>query len=167
MPQQAGVGVSHRLRRPQSKGGPLGLVGALDYAKWILDLGVFQGVFNMTEDIVVSGLVGAETAGEDEPKAKGRGPRGRFAPGNAGGPGRPPRPVELHYLRAISDACPLETWRDIVQKAVDLAKTGDPQARAWLSKYLCGASNLEASVPQPTTAELLTRTLGGYDPLDL
>ncbi len=101
----------------------------------------------MTKDIVVSGLVGAETAGEDEPKAKGRGPRGRFAPGNAGGPGRPPMVVEKHYLRAISDACPLETWAEIVAKAVDLAKTGDPQARAWLSKYLCGHADLWQSVP--------------------
>lgn len=104
---------------------------------------------------------------DGEKSAKGRGPRGRFAPGNAGGPGRPPRPVELHYLRAISDACPLETWQEIVNKAVDDAKAGDPQARAWLSKYLCGDSTLGASVPQPTTHELLARSLGGYDPLAL
>ncbi len=107
-----------------------------------------------------NGLGGAETA-------KGRGPRGRFAEGNAGGPGRPPRPVELHYLRAISDACPLETWAEIVAKAVDDAKGGDPQARAWLSKYLCGTCNLVASLPEPTTAELIARNFGGYDPLAL
>jgi len=117
-----------------------------------------QREINMTTQ---HGLDGEKTA------AKGRGPRGRFAPGNGGGPGRPPRPVELHYLRAISDACPLETWQEIVKRAVDLAKTGDPQARAWLSKYLCGGAGLGDSVPSPTTAELLERSIGGYDPLAL
>jgi len=107
------------------------------------------------------GLDGEKTA------KGGRDRGGRFAQGNAGGPGRPPRPVELHYLRAISDACPLETWQEIVTKAVDLAKEGDPKARAWLGKYLCGDSTLGASVPSPTTTELLTRSLGGYDPLAL
>ncbi len=107
------------------------------------------------------GLVGAKTA------AKGRGPGGRFAQGNEGGPGRPKRVVELHYLRAISDACPLDVWRDIVTKAVDLAKTGDPQARAWLSKYLCGDSSLKASLPVPSMADVLAQGFDGYDPLDM
>lgn len=92
---------------------------------------------------MADGLDGEKT---DKPKA-GRGPGGRFAPGNAGGPGRPALPVERDYLRAISNACPLETWQEIVKKAVDLAKTGDPQARAWLGKYLCGNSHLGATVP--------------------
>lgn len=102
---------------------------------------------------------------DGEKSAKGRGPRGRFAPGNAGGPGRPPRPVELHYLRAISDACPLDVWRDIVQKAVDLAKTGDAAARAWLSKYLCGDSSLKASLPVPSLSEAIGQGFEGYDPM--
>lgn len=105
------------------------------------------------------GLDGEKTA------KGGRDRRGQFAQGNTGGPGRPPRPVELHYLRAISDACPLETWRDIVTKAVDLAKGGDAQARAWLSKYLCGDSTLKASLPVPSMADLIGQGFEGYDPL--
>ncbi len=67
--------------------------------------------------------------------------------------------TEKHYLRAPSDACPLETWQEIVAKAVDLAKAGDPQARAWLGKYLCGDADLRATVPR---AELIA---GDLDPL--
>lgn len=105
------------------------------------------------------GLDGVKTA------KGGRDRGGRFAQGNTGGPGRPPRPAELHYLRAISDACPLETWQEIVTKAVDLAKEGDVQARAWLSKYLCGDSSLRDSLPVPSTHELIAQGFGGYDPL--
>lgn len=120
----------------------------------------------MAKSTVVDGLVGPETAGEDEPKAKGGRDRGgRFAPGNEGGPGRPKRVVELHYVRAVSDRCDLETWGAIVDKAVDLAKNGDAVARAWLSKILCGDSNLKASLPVPSMAEALAQGFDGYDPL--
>jgi hypothetical protein len=40
---------------------------------------------------------------------------GRFAKGNPGGPGRPRRAVEADYLAALSQAVPLEKWRDIVE----------------------------------------------------
>jgi hypothetical protein len=85
-----------------------------------------------------------------------RTPRGTFAPGTAGGPGRPPRPVEKDYLRTLSDACPPERWQRIVERAVELAEQGDAQARSWLSKYLCGDMSLWGSL---TTVERQERML--------
>ena len=43
---------------------------------------------------------------------------GRFATGNPGGPGRPRRAIEADYLKAFSDAVPLDAWRTIVSRAV-------------------------------------------------
>lgn len=63
---------------------------------------------------------------------------GRFAVGNKLGTGRPRRAVESQYLAAISDACPLSTWKEIVKAAVSGALAGDAAARTWLSKYLIG-----------------------------
>ncbi len=42
---------------------------------------------------------------------------GKWTPGNPGGPGRPRRAIERDYLVAISEACPPETWRQIVARA--------------------------------------------------
>lgn len=67
---------------------------------------------------------------------------GRWAEGNAGGPGRPRRPVEREYLAALSDAVSLETWREIVDKATVDAKNGDGKAREWLTRYLVGETPL-------------------------
>jgi hypothetical protein len=63
---------------------------------------------------------------------------GRFAKGNPGGPSRPRRAVEADYLAALSQAVPLEKWRDIVETAVDQAASGDAKAREWLGSYLAG-----------------------------
>lgn len=71
-----------------------------------------------------------------------RGTDGKFLPGNPGGPGRPPRLVERDYLLALSDACPLDRWQHIVEKAIRQAEGGDAQARAWLAKYLCAGATL-------------------------
>jgi hypothetical protein len=64
--------------------------------------------------------------------------RGRFLPGSPGGPGRPRRAVETDYLAALSEAVPLERWREIVETAVDQAVAGDAKARDWLGSYLAG-----------------------------
>lgn len=66
--------------------------------------------------------------------------QGRFAPGNAGGPGRPRRAVEIDYQLAISEAITLADWRAIVDKARQLALAGDSKAREWLSRFLIGDS---------------------------
>jgi hypothetical protein len=69
----------------------------------------------------------------------GRSSNGRFALGNKGGPGRPPRATERHYLAVLADVVPLETWRAICLRAVADAKKGDAKARDWIAKYLLGA----------------------------
>ena len=86
-----------------------------------------------------------------------RNPQGRFQPGTKGGPGRPPRATEENYLLALVDACPLETWTEIVQKAVTDAREGDDRSRAWLASYLLGSP--KGSAPSPSTA-LVGRLLG-------
>ncbi len=42
------------------------------------------------------------------------------------------------YVRAMTEACPPETWRQIVEQAVQHAGQGDRYAREWLSAYLMG-----------------------------
>jgi len=74
----------------------------------------------------------------------GRGNDGRFQVGNSGGPGRPPRQTELEYLRAISEACGVDTFKEIVTATVEAARRGDDKARAWLSSYLVGNADSKA-----------------------
>jgi len=69
---------------------------------------------------------------------------GRFAEGNAGGPGRPKRQTERDYLRVVMGKCTLEEWAEAVTKAVKDAKAGDAKAREWLSGYLLGKPNTAA-----------------------
>lgn len=69
-------------------------------------------------------------------ESNGRGTGGRFAAGNAGGPGRPRRETEAAYLAATINAVPAADWTAIVEQAVADAKAGDHHARAWLSKIL-------------------------------
>ena len=78
-------------------------------------------------------------------RTNGRDHAGRFSVGHPGGPGRPRRSVEATYLKALTDACPPETWAEIVQKAVDQAREGDAAARAWLGKHLCGHLALDVA----------------------
>jgi hypothetical protein len=63
---------------------------------------------------------------------------GRFLPGHAGGPGRPPRAIETDYLQKLADQVTLEDWAAITQRAIKDAKKGSGAARAWLSKYMLG-----------------------------
>ena len=81
---------------------------------------------------------------------------GRFAPGNAGGPGRPRRAIEREYLAVIGEAVTLDDWRDVVARAVADAKRGDHQARAWLGKYVIGEKQ--------TLSELAAKEQRGFTP---
>src|SRR5262245_57364772 len=65
---------------------------------------------------------------------------GRFVEGNPGGPGRPRRPIEREYLRALNEAVSLEEWAEVVRAAVAQAKKGDSKARDWLTQYLIGSN---------------------------
>lgn len=87
---------------------------------------------------------------------QGRDVRGKFAPGNPGGPGRPRRSVEADYLRCLGEACTLEVWAEIVAAAAKAAKAGDAQARSWLGKYLLGVVSLRDSLTgEEKTAHML------------
>ncbi len=65
---------------------------------------------------------------------------GRFAIGNAGGPGRPRRTIESAYMAALGDAVSLDDWQAIVSRAVADAKAGESKARDWLTRYLIGST---------------------------
>jgi hypothetical protein len=69
----------------------------------------------------------------------GRSRNGRFALGNKGGPGRPRRATEQHYLEVLAEEVPLEKWRAICRRAAAHAEAGDANARDWIAKYLIGA----------------------------
>jgi len=49
-----------------------------------------------------------------------------------------PRAIERDYLAALTEAVPLETWREICKMAAAQAKNGHPKARDWLARYLLG-----------------------------
>jgi hypothetical protein len=86
-----------------------------------------------------------------------RGPGGRFEPGTAGGPGRPPRASEAAYLSVVASACSEEDFAEIVAVAVKHAKEGDDKARRWLGSYLLGlpTSRVEVSSPGSMAAAVL------------
>lgn len=92
---------------------------------------------------------------------------GKFAKGNKGGPGRPKRETEMKYMAALGDECPVSAWREIVKKAVEDAKEGDVQARAWLGRYLLSDINGQAPslgfvASEEEDAELGIPRIGGY-----
>lgn len=91
----------------------------------------------------------------------GRDGRGRFAEGNAGGPGRARRATEREYLAALSEACPPDTWRAIVARAVADAEGGDAKAREWLASYLLGRPEHAAT----TLHKLAVQEESGRDPV--
>ena len=93
----------------------------------------------------------------------GRTKAGTFAPGNSGGPGRPRRDTEREYLTVLSDACPLDAWRKIVEKAVEDAQRGDTSARAWLTTFVVGRPEKVA----PSLHKLAVWDAGGQDPFEM
>lgn len=66
-------------------------------------------------------------------------PNGRFPKGMSGNPsGRSTRVKEERYLDATVQNCDLDTWAEIVKRAVVDALDGDTAARNWLGGYLIG-----------------------------
>ena len=64
---------------------------------------------------------------------------GTWKPGQSGNPkGRPPKSKEEKFFKTTISSVKLSDWREIVQKAVEQAKRGNPAARKWLSDYLLG-----------------------------
>ena len=71
------------------------------------------------------------------------------------------RRTEGDYMAALLDTVTLEDWRDVVAGALQLAKGGDAQARAWLAQYLVG----KASASAPTALTVQVNQWSGKDPL--
>ena len=71
------------------------------------------------------------------------------------------RRTESDYMGVLLDTVSLEDWRDVVDGTLQLAKQGDPQARAWLAQYLVGKP--EARAPTPLT--VVVQQWSGRDPL--
>jgi hypothetical protein len=53
------------------------------------------------------------------------------------------RVIERDYLAALTEAVPLETWREICKKAAEQAKQGYSKPREWLARYLLGEERME------------------------
>ena len=63
--------------------------------------------------------------------------KGRFIKGHSGNPKG--KPIDqFKYLKKMGAAVTARDWRDIIDRAVEQAKRGDPRAREWLSDYLMG-----------------------------
>ena len=65
------------------------------------------------------------------------------------------------YMGALLDSVTLDDWREVVTSAVQAAKGGDPQARAWLGQYLVGRPEAKA----PTAINVVVAQLQGRDPV--
>lgn len=76
---------------------------------------------------------------------KDRDENGKFKKGNPGGPGRPKRHIELEYLTRTFTACDLNAWQDIIKTTVELARKGDPAARAFLANYILESRRLKTN----------------------
>ena len=63
------------------------------------------------------------------------------------------------YMGALLDAVSLDDWREVVTGAVQAAKGGDPQARAWLGAYLVGKPESKA----PAAISVIVNQLSGTD----
>jgi len=63
------------------------------------------------------------------------------------------------YMGALLDAVSLDDWREVVTGAVQAAKGGDAQARAWLGQHLVGKPESKA----PTAVNVIVHQLQGKD----
>lgn len=64
--------------------------------------------------------------------------KGRFAPGNSGGPGRPKLSYEQECSKTLQDAVSQDDWLEIILRTLQDAKKGDHRSRQWLANYLLG-----------------------------
>ena len=71
------------------------------------------------------------------------------------------RRTEGDYMGVLLDAVTLDDWRDVVAATLDLAKSGDPAARAWLAQDLVGKPDAKA----PSALTMVVQQLNGADPL--
>ena len=71
------------------------------------------------------------------------------------------RRTEGDYMGVLLEAVTLDDWREVVNNTKAMAKSGDPQARAWLAQYLMGKP--AGNAPSPMT--VVVQQLNGADPL--
>ncbi len=71
------------------------------------------------------------------------------------------RRTEGDYMSVLLDTVTLEDWRGVVAGALQLAKDGDSQARAWLAQYLVGKPTGKA----PTPLTVVVQQLNDSDPV--
>jgi len=71
------------------------------------------------------------------------------------------RRTEGDYMSVLLEAVTLDDWRAVVKNTKAMAKSGDPQARAWLAQYLMGKPAGNA----PTPLTVVVQQLNGADPL--
>jgi hypothetical protein len=86
--------------------------------------------------------------------------RGRFVRGNRASPGRPSRRTETAYLNATAQQVSMSQWHEVVGRALEDARDGDPQARRWLADYLIGRPSTPPLVAGVDTA-LIERFVEG------
>lgn len=65
--------------------------------------------------------------------------------------------TELDYMGALLDTVTIDDWRQVCEGAMELAKTGDAQSRAWLGQYLIG----QAASKAPTCINVVVSQLQG------
>ena len=71
------------------------------------------------------------------------------------------RRTESDYMGVLLDTVTLDDWRDVVAGTLQLAKQGDPAARAWLAQYLVGKPETKA----PTPLTVVVNQWAGRDPV--
>lgn len=71
------------------------------------------------------------------------------------------RRTETDYMGVLLDTVTLDDWRDVVAGTLQLAKQGDPAARAWLAQYLVGKPETKA----PTPLTVVVNQWAGHDPV--
>jgi len=71
------------------------------------------------------------------------------------------RRTESDYMGVLLDTVTLDDWQEVIAGTLQLAKNGDPQARAWLAQYLVGKP--EAKAPTPLT--VVVQQWSGTDPV--
>jgi hypothetical protein len=64
-------------------------------------------------------------------------------------------------MSTLLETVTLDDWQDVVNTALNAAKQGDPQARAWLAQYLVGKPAGKA----PTPLTVVVQQLNGSNPL--
>ncbi len=71
------------------------------------------------------------------------------------------RRTETDYMGILLDSVSLDDWQDVVKNALQAAKNGDQNARAWLAQYLIGKPQANA----PTPLKVVVQQWSGKDPI--